>query len=52
MSAARNDQVGFQVYGRYYVYGITNSIEQGNLVQCFVSVKSLSFDRSFDPFRT
>ena len=51
MSAAKNDQVGFQVYGRYYVYGITNNIEQGNLVQRFVSVKSLSFDRSLDPFR-
>ena len=49
MSASKNDQVGLQVYGRYYVCGITNNIKQGNLVQRFVSEKTFSFKRAFDP---
>ena len=28
MSASKNDQVGLQVYGRYYVCGITNNTYQ------------------------
>ena len=46
-----NDQVGFQVYGRYYVYGIKNNIAQGNLVQLFTPKKTFELNRAFDLFR-
>ena len=49
-SVAKNNQVVFQVYGRYYVYSITNKIAQGNLVQLYASGKIFSSNMSLDPF--
>lgn len=47
-SVTKNNQVGFQVYGRYYVYGITNNKAQGNLVQLYASGKIFSRNMSLE----